>query len=227
MRAISPASAGRAGRTKPSAMTAQRTRRAHRRDGQGVRVTGRAGWRRAARAARHRCGRTGGAVAVALVVLVAASCCVASGTASSTCRSTTAPSTTGCTTAARSTTTSSRDSTYGFTYPPFAALVMLPMAYLGWPARSWSAWRPPSVAGTAVLWWLVDPIARRQGWTRWFALAVAVVPGGGVRADARDGHLRAGQHAAARAGRPATCCCWCAGAAAGPGSASAWPPRSS
>lgn len=63
---------------------------------------------------------------------------------------------------------------YGFTYPPFAALVMLPMAYLPWLAAivvSVTA----TVAVTVVLfWWLVDLIARRAGWTRWFALAVAL-----------------------------------------------------
>ncbi|MGK5444950.1 glycosyltransferase 87 family protein [Micromonospora sp. URMC 105] len=63
---------------------------------------------------------------------------------------------------------------YGFTYPPFAALVMLPMAYLPW----WAAITvsvAASVAVSAVLiWWLLDPVARRAGWTRWFALAVAL-----------------------------------------------------
>ncbi|MFC0508602.1 glycosyltransferase family 87 protein [Micromonospora costi] len=63
---------------------------------------------------------------------------------------------------------------YGFTYPPFAALVMLPMAYVPWLVAiviSVTA----TVAVTVVLfWWLVDPIARRAGWTRWLALAVAL-----------------------------------------------------
>ncbi|MEH1102499.1 glycosyltransferase family 87 protein [Micromonospora sp. CPCC 205561] len=63
---------------------------------------------------------------------------------------------------------------YGFTYPPFAALVMLPMAYLPWWAAI-SVSVAASVLVTAVLfWWLVDPISRRSGWTRWFALAVAL-----------------------------------------------------
>ncbi|MFI6068034.1 glycosyltransferase 87 family protein [Micromonospora sp. NPDC051227] len=63
---------------------------------------------------------------------------------------------------------------YGFTYPPFAALVMLPMAYLPWTAAIVVSVLA-SVATTAVLiWWLVDPIARRAGWTRWFALPVAL-----------------------------------------------------
>ncbi|MEU4381495.1 glycosyltransferase 87 family protein [Micromonospora echinofusca] len=63
---------------------------------------------------------------------------------------------------------------YGFTYPPFAALVMLPMAYLPWTAAI-AVSVAASVVVTAVLfWWLVDPISRRCGWTRWFALAVAL-----------------------------------------------------
>ncbi|MEV1286947.1 glycosyltransferase family 87 protein [Micromonospora sp. NPDC049679] len=61
---------------------------------------------------------------------------------------------------------------YGFTYPPFAALAMLPMALvpLGL-AQVISVTLAVTTTGL-VLWWLVDPIARRQGWTRWFAFAV-------------------------------------------------------
>ncbi|WP_410812980.1 glycosyltransferase 87 family protein [Micromonospora sp. 067-2] len=63
---------------------------------------------------------------------------------------------------------------YGFTYPPFAALVMLPMAYLPWPAAIAVSVLASVVTTTVLIWWLVDPIARRAGWTRWFALAVAL-----------------------------------------------------
>ncbi|MFU8850547.1 glycosyltransferase 87 family protein [Micromonospora sp. SL1-18] len=63
---------------------------------------------------------------------------------------------------------------YGFTYPPFAALVMLPMAYLPWHAVTTVSVIATVVTSTVVIWWLVDPIARRCGWTRWFALAVAL-----------------------------------------------------
>ncbi|MEK8107541.1 glycosyltransferase family 87 protein [Micromonospora sp. M12] len=63
---------------------------------------------------------------------------------------------------------------YGFTYPPFAALVMLPMAYLPWTAAIVVSVLASVVSTTVVIWWLVDPIARRSGWTRWFALAVAL-----------------------------------------------------
>ncbi|MFU8871275.1 glycosyltransferase family 87 protein [Micromonospora sp. SL4-19] len=63
---------------------------------------------------------------------------------------------------------------YGFTYPPFAALVMLPMAYLPWSAAITVSVAATVVVSAVVIWWLVDPIARRSGWTRWFALAVAL-----------------------------------------------------
>jgi alpha-1,2-mannosyltransferase len=63
---------------------------------------------------------------------------------------------------------------YGFTYPPFAALVMLPMAYLPWPAAITVSVVATVVVGTVLIRWLVDPIARRAGWTRWFVLAVAL-----------------------------------------------------
>lgn len=63
---------------------------------------------------------------------------------------------------------------YGFTYPPFAALVMLPMAYLPWLAAITVSVTASVVVSAVVIWWLVDPISRRAGWTRWFALAVAL-----------------------------------------------------
>ncbi|WP_431934826.1 glycosyltransferase family 87 protein [Micromonospora sp. RP3T] len=63
---------------------------------------------------------------------------------------------------------------YGFTYPPFAALVMLPMAYLPWGAAIVVSVAATVVVSAVVIWWLLDPVARRAGWTRWFTLAVAL-----------------------------------------------------
>ncbi|MBB5112235.1 glycosyltransferase family 87 protein [Micromonospora echinospora] len=63
---------------------------------------------------------------------------------------------------------------YGFTYPPFAALVMLPMAYLPWSAAIVVSVTLTVLASAVVIWRLLDPVARRSGWTRWFALAVAL-----------------------------------------------------
>src|SRR5256885_2563791 len=62
----------------------------------------------------------------------------------------------------------------GFTYPPFAGLLMYPMA-----------WVPVGVVTTVMLLanlaavvittvWLVVPLADRHGWPRWFALGLAL-----------------------------------------------------
>ncbi|MFE0591942.1 glycosyltransferase 87 family protein [Micromonospora echinospora] len=65
-------------------------------------------------------------------------------------------------------------SKYGFTYPPFAALVMLPMAFLSWNVAILVSVTLSVLASTVVIWWLLDPVAVRAGWTRWFTLAVAL-----------------------------------------------------
>ena len=65
-------------------------------------------------------------------------------------------------------------STYGFTYPPFAALTMLPMAFVPWPVAIVISLVMSVAASVVVLYWLVDPVARRHGWIRWFTLAVAL-----------------------------------------------------
>ncbi|PZG19262.1 hypothetical protein C1I95_12000 [Micromonospora craterilacus] len=62
---------------------------------------------------------------------------------------------------------------YGFTYPPFAALVMLPMAYLSWHAAVVASVAAGVVTSAVLIWWLLDSVSRRAGWTRWFAFAVA------------------------------------------------------
>jgi alpha-1,2-mannosyltransferase len=62
---------------------------------------------------------------------------------------------------------------YGFTYPPFAALTMLPMAYVPWPVAIAISVTITVLASLAVLYRLVDPIARRRGWPRWLTLVVA------------------------------------------------------
>ncbi|MEV4757581.1 glycosyltransferase 87 family protein [Micromonospora sp. NPDC049559] len=66
------------------------------------------------------------------------------------------------------------NSKYGYTYPPFAALAMLPMAYLPWLAAIVLHVAATVVVSALLIWWLVDPISRRMGWTRWFAFAVAL-----------------------------------------------------
>jgi alpha-1,2-mannosyltransferase len=61
---------------------------------------------------------------------------------------------------------------YGFTYPPFAALTMLPMAYLGWHVAITISMLLTVGASLAVLYWLVEPMARRHGWSPWFVLGI-------------------------------------------------------
>jgi alpha-1,2-mannosyltransferase len=62
---------------------------------------------------------------------------------------------------------------YGFTYPPFAALMMLPMAYVSWHVAIAISMVLTVGASVAVLYWLVEPLARRHGWNRWFAVGIA------------------------------------------------------
>ena len=62
---------------------------------------------------------------------------------------------------------------YGFTYPPFAAVCMLPMSLLGWHTTIALNLIVSLVAAAFVLYVLVEPIARREGWHRWYAFGVA------------------------------------------------------
>ncbi len=67
-----------------------------------------------------------------------------------------------------------KGSTYGFTYPPFAALTMLPMAVLSWPVAVVIG----SLATAAVTVWLMRellrPVIARHGWKPWFVLAISL-----------------------------------------------------
>ena len=64
--------------------------------------------------------------------------------------------------------------TYGFTYPPFAALVMLPLVWLSLGVDAVLVTAASSVAVVGITWWLVGPWALRFGWSRGFATALAV-----------------------------------------------------
>jgi alpha-1,2-mannosyltransferase len=66
-----------------------------------------------------------------------------------------------------------RDTRYGFTYPPFAAVLMLPMAYLPWPVVLVGYLVATVLATGLVLWWLVEPVARRADWPGWFTFTIA------------------------------------------------------
>ncbi|MFI9650769.1 glycosyltransferase 87 family protein [Streptomyces sp. NPDC052040] len=63
---------------------------------------------------------------------------------------------------------------YGFTYPPFAALSMLPMAYVGLGAAIVVALLLNLAAAALVLWFLFGPELRRHGWFGWTLAACAL-----------------------------------------------------
>lgn len=61
-----------------------------------------------------------------------------------------------------------------FTYPPFAALAMLPMALLPTMAAGWVNTLASLTVTAMCCWWLVGPAADRFGWPREFAVALSV-----------------------------------------------------
>jgi alpha-1,2-mannosyltransferase len=63
---------------------------------------------------------------------------------------------------------------YGFTYPPFAALVMAPMAYLPFGLVLVLAGAATVISTAVLLWWLIAPAVHRAGWSPWFALSAAL-----------------------------------------------------
>ncbi|MBY8873615.1 glycosyltransferase 87 family protein [Micromonospora sp. PLK6-60] len=64
--------------------------------------------------------------------------------------------------------------TLGFTYPPFAGLLMLPMARVPVALAGWINALVSVAALTAVLIALLRPIVARLGWPLWFSVGVAV-----------------------------------------------------
>jgi alpha-1,2-mannosyltransferase len=66
------------------------------------------------------------------------------------------------------------DTTLGFTYPPFAALVMLPMAVLPLTVAGWVNVIGSIAALAVVLAALLHPLADRHGWPLWFTVGIAV-----------------------------------------------------
>jgi hypothetical protein len=64
--------------------------------------------------------------------------------------------------------------TLGFTYPPFAALIMLPMAWIPVGAAGWLNVLASIAALTVVLTALLRPIVERLGWSLWFVVGIAV-----------------------------------------------------
>lgn len=62
---------------------------------------------------------------------------------------------------------------YGFTYPPFALLCLLPLSLFNWPGAVVLALLVNLGCAALLLHWLVGPLIRRQGWHRWGALVLA------------------------------------------------------
>jgi alpha-1,2-mannosyltransferase len=67
-----------------------------------------------------------------------------------------------------------RNSTYGFTYPPFGALTMLPMAFVSWPVAVVIGSLMTIVVTIWLLFTLLKPMIKQRGWTPWFALAICL-----------------------------------------------------
>ena len=86
---------------------------------------------------------------------------------------------------------------YGFTYPPFAALTMLPMTLIPLGAAQVVSVLLAVVTTGLTLWWLLGPIDPSGGLVRLVRPRGGRGAGRGVGAGAGDGHLRAGQHRAA------------------------------
>jgi hypothetical protein len=66
------------------------------------------------------------------------------------------------------------DTSLGYTYPPFAALLMAPIALLPALSAGYVNTALSLAALAALLVWLLVPVADRNGWPRWFTLAVAL-----------------------------------------------------
>jgi alpha-1,2-mannosyltransferase len=60
----------------------------------------------------------------------------------------------------------------GFTYPPFAALLMSPMYILPWGFVKWFTIGTTLAVTILTTYWIVRPMARRRGWPIWFATGV-------------------------------------------------------
>jgi alpha-1,2-mannosyltransferase len=63
---------------------------------------------------------------------------------------------------------------YGFTYPPFAAVAMVPLSWLTSGTAVVLTGVASAVLVALITGWLVAPVARRHGWIPWFVVALAV-----------------------------------------------------
>ena len=65
-----------------------------------------------------------------------------------------------------------QDTEYGFTYPPFAALVLSPLAITSWPVAVAAAAVLNTAAVVVLIRWYFVPILRRRGWPVWTPCAL-------------------------------------------------------
>jgi alpha-1,2-mannosyltransferase len=63
---------------------------------------------------------------------------------------------------------------FGFTYPPFAALLLAPLAVLDERGAQLLHTAACAVVVVVSTWWLVAPVARRAGWSPWVAVGLAL-----------------------------------------------------
>jgi alpha-1,2-mannosyltransferase len=63
---------------------------------------------------------------------------------------------------------------FGFTYPPFAALVLSPLAAVSLRVAAMVHTIACAVVLAVTSWWLVTPVARRVGWVPWFAFGLTL-----------------------------------------------------
>lgn len=62
----------------------------------------------------------------------------------------------------------------GFTYPPFAAIAMLPMGLLPTIAAGWVNVIFGLAAVGLLLYWILQPLAQRLNWPRWYVVGLAL-----------------------------------------------------
>ncbi|HEY2672716.1 MAG TPA: glycosyltransferase 87 family protein [Rugosimonospora sp.] len=62
----------------------------------------------------------------------------------------------------------------GFTYPPFAAVLMYPMAWLPLKLVIVITWIASGICVVVTSAWLLGPVAARHGWPGWYLMCIAV-----------------------------------------------------
>jgi alpha-1,2-mannosyltransferase len=68
----------------------------------------------------------------------------------------------------------------GFTYPPFGALVLRPIAYFPLGPVQVGFATVSALLFALLVWWLVRPVAQRHGWPRWLTFSLAFVLASGL-----------------------------------------------